>query len=124
MFTIWFSANFNIVSFSTGSSGPVFFSLGIKDTLLVLLVVNVMFVSQKFQAALTSLYCSHRSCLVPAYLCVLGNKSCFKNTSFLTHLFFVIFSAVFGPKLGMRSMVQCRFSWGYVQTFFLYNSNS
>ena len=42
MFIFWFSANFNILAFSTGSSGPVFFSLGIKDSLLVILVVDVM----------------------------------------------------------------------------------
>ena len=44
MFTIWFSTTFNILTFSTGSSGPVFFSLSIKDSLLVILVVNVMYV--------------------------------------------------------------------------------
>ena len=48
MFIFWFSANFNILAFSTGSSGPVFFSLGIKDSLLVILVVDIMCVSQKF----------------------------------------------------------------------------
>ncbi|KAF9057204.1 hypothetical protein BJ165DRAFT_1411590 [Panaeolus papilionaceus] len=62
MFWLWFSVNFNILAFSTGSAGPAFFSLGIKDSLLVLLVVDVL--------------------------------------------------AVFGPKLGTRGMVQCRFSWG------------
>jgi len=71
MFTIWFATTFNIIMFSTGSSGPVFFSLSIKDSLLVILVVNII------------------TCAIPA---------CF---------------AVFGPKLGMRSMVLCRFSWGY-----------
>ena len=47
MFFIWFSVNFNILAFSTGSSGPVFFSLGIKDSLLVIFVVDVMCVIQK-----------------------------------------------------------------------------
>lgn len=47
MFSIWFSANFNILSFATGSSGPVLFSLSVKDSLLVILVVNLMYVTQK-----------------------------------------------------------------------------
>ena len=34
-----------------------------------------------------------------------------------------IFSAVFGPKLGMRAMVQCRFSWGYVQIDILFETS-
>jgi Permease for cytosine/purines, uracil, thiamine, allantoin len=42
MFTIWFSTTFNILSFSTGSSGPAFFSLSVRDSLLVILVVNLM----------------------------------------------------------------------------------
>lgn len=37
----------------------------------------------------------------------------------LFFLFNSIFSAVFGPKLGMRAMVQCRFSWGYEFYFIL-----
>ena len=142
MFTIWFSGNCNILSFGAGSSGPVFFSLGIRDSLLVLLVVNIMCVShwQKFQNAFISLldHASYR------LICAFSNfteTDCYsKNTSFptWTYLFgnlfpyLAVFSAVFGPKLGMRAMVQCRFSWGYVQTFFIYwyaiveshNSNS
>ena len=47
MFLIWFSANFNILSFITGSSGPVLFSLGVKDSLLAILVVDLMYVTQK-----------------------------------------------------------------------------
>ncbi|TFK70128.1 cytosine-purine permease [Pluteus cervinus] len=71
MFFVWFSANFNILSFSTGSAGPVFFSLGVRDSVLVILVVSII------------------TCTIPACC------------------------ATFGPKLGMRSMVQSRFSWGY-----------
>ena len=40
---------------------------------------------------------------------VILKNTCFRN--FISNL--VIFSAVLGPKLGMRAMVQCRFSWGY-----------
>ncbi|KAF8056624.1 purine-cytosine permease [Lyophyllum atratum] len=71
MFFVWFSANFNILAFSTGSAGPVFFSLGLRDSLVIILVVDAV------------------SCAVPAFF------------------------AVFGPKLGMRGMVQARFSWGF-----------
>ena len=141
MFTIWFSTNFNIVSFSTGSSGPVFFSLGIKDTLLVLLVANVLCVSHNLNVA-NCLYVHFLSLLDHAssrLTCAFRNfteTSYSKYTIFPTHLFgnlfsyLAVFSTVFGPKLGMRAMVQCRFSWGYEQTFFLYiltsyhNSNS
>ena len=43
-----------------------------------------------------------------------------KNRFLLTHLaILAIFSALFGPKLGMRAMVQCRFSWGYVQNIMI-----
>ncbi|KAF8970409.1 cytosine-purine permease [Flammula alnicola] len=70
LFWVWFSCNFNILVFGTGSAGPAFFRLGLKSSLLVLLVVDII------------------TCAVPAYF------------------------SVFGPKLGMRGMVQCRFSWG------------
>ncbi|KAM5532151.1 hypothetical protein V8D89_014176 [Ganoderma adspersum] len=63
IFFVWFSANMNILAFGTGSAGPAFFGLGLRDTLLILLVVDLI--------------------------------------------------AVFGPKLGMRSMVLARYSWGY-----------
>ncbi|KAI1798002.1 purine-cytosine permease [Ganoderma leucocontextum] len=71
MFFVWFSANINILSFGTGTAGPAFFGLGLRDTLLILLVVDLI------------------ACAIPAYF------------------------AVFGPKLGMRSMVLARYSWGY-----------
>lgn len=45
-----------------------------------------------------------------------------KNKKFLRKLILSsILSAVFGPKLGMRAMVQCRFSWGYVAIFYYYH---
>ncbi|KAF8645588.1 hypothetical protein AX16_007722 [Volvariella volvacea WC 439] len=56
MFFVWFSANFNILAFSTGSAGPVFFSLGIKQSLIVLLVVDAI------------------ACIIPAYFAVFGPK--------------------------------------------------
>ncbi|OCH91299.1 cytosine-purine permease [Obba rivulosa] len=71
MFFIWFSANINVLCFGTGSVGPAFFGLGLRTSLITLLVVDLI------------------SCTIPAYF------------------------AVFGPKLGMRSMVQARYSWGY-----------
>ncbi|CDO75439.1 hypothetical protein BN946_scf184693.g8 [Trametes cinnabarina] len=71
MFFVWFSANINILTFGTGSAGPAFFGLGLRDSFFILLVVDII------------------SCTIPAYF------------------------AVFGPKLGMRSMVLARYSWGY-----------
>ncbi|TFK49312.1 cytosine-purine permease [Heliocybe sulcata] len=71
MFFVWFSANMGVLSFSTGSAGPAFFSLGLRDSLATLVVVDVI------------------TCAIPAYF------------------------AVFGPKLGMRAMIQGRYSWGY-----------
>ncbi|GLB39366.1 putative permease for cytosine/purines, uracil, thiamine, allantoin [Lyophyllum shimeji] len=56
MFSVWFSANFNILAFSTGSAGPAFFSLGLRDTLVILLVVDAV------------------ACAVPALFAVFGPK--------------------------------------------------
>ncbi|KAG2132700.1 cytosine-purine permease [Suillus bovinus] len=61
----------NILSFSTGTAGPAFFSLGVRESIVMIAVVNLV------------------CCLMPGFF------------------------AVFGPKLGMRAMVQARFSWGY-----------
>ncbi|KAG1717870.1 cytosine-purine permease [Suillus lakei] len=71
MFFVWFSGSMNILGFSTGTAGPACFALGVRDSMTIIVVVNLV------------------TCLFPA------------------------FSAVFGPKLGMRTMVQARFSWGY-----------
>ncbi|KAG2092522.1 cytosine-purine permease [Suillus discolor] len=71
MFFVWFSANMNILTFSTGTVGPAFFSLGVNDSIIIIVVVDLVI------------------CLLPA------------------------FSAIFGPKLGTRTIVQARFSWGY-----------
>lgn len=48
MFWLWFSVNFNILAFSTGSAGPAFFGLGLRNSLLILLVVDVMCVLSLF----------------------------------------------------------------------------
>ena len=80
-------------------------------------------IPEVFKLLLCSFYFSSRTCLVPAYLCVLefyGDRDLIlikKNTYFPTSFgkFLSICSVVFGPKLGMRALVQCRFSWGYVQ---------
>ncbi|KAH9939859.1 purine-cytosine permease [Amylocystis lapponica] len=71
MFFVWFSANINVLSFGTGSAGPAFFGLGLRESLVTLVIVDLI------------------ACAIPSYF------------------------AVFGPKLGMRSMVQARYSWGY-----------
>ena len=41
-FWFWFSVNFNILAFSTGSAGPAFFGLDLKSSLLVLLFADLM----------------------------------------------------------------------------------
>ncbi|KAH7910973.1 permease for cytosine/purines, uracil, thiamine, allantoin-domain-containing protein [Hygrophoropsis aurantiaca] len=56
MFFMWFSANMNILAFSTGTVGPAFFSLGVREALIVVLVVDLV------------------SCIVPAFLAVYGPK--------------------------------------------------
>lgn len=71
MFFVWFSVNMNVLSFGTGSAGPAFYGLGLRESLITLLIVDLI------------------SCTIPAYF------------------------AIFGPKLGMRSMVQARYTWGY-----------
>ncbi|THU97050.1 NCS cytosine-purine permease [Dendrothele bispora CBS 962.96] len=71
IFFLWFSTNFNILSFSAGTLGPAAFGLSTRDSCLVILFFNML------------------CCLPPAYL------------------------ATWGPKLGLRQMVQARFSFGY-----------
>ncbi|KZT70408.1 hypothetical protein DAEQUDRAFT_782651 [Daedalea quercina L-15889] len=73
LFFVWFTANMNVIAFGTGSVGPAFYGLGLKESLVILLIVDVILI----RVTLT-----YRS-------------------------------AVLGPKLGMRSMVQARYTWGY-----------
>ncbi|KAI9568089.1 permease for cytosine/purines, uracil, thiamine, allantoin-domain-containing protein [Boletus coccyginus] len=42
IFFVWFSMNFNILSFSTGTLGPVVFGLGLRDSCLVILFFNLI----------------------------------------------------------------------------------
>ncbi|KAG1733477.1 permease for cytosine/purines, uracil, thiamine, allantoin-domain-containing protein [Suillus lakei] len=71
IFFVWFSMNFNILSFSSGTLGPIVFGLGLRDSCLVILFFNIL------------------ACALPAYL----------NT--------------WGPRTGMRQMIQSRYSFGY-----------
>ncbi|KAI0772946.1 permease for cytosine/purines, uracil, thiamine, allantoin-domain-containing protein [Trametes elegans] len=71
IFFVWFSGNANIFTMSAGTVGPAYYSLGIRDSFYVILVVDAI------------------TCAFPAFF------------------------STFGPKLGTRSMVQSRFSWGY-----------
>jgi hypothetical protein len=48
LFWVWFTCNFNILAFGTGSAGPAFFGLGIKDSLVILLIVDIMSVIPLF----------------------------------------------------------------------------
>jgi hypothetical protein len=42
IFFIWFSANTNILSFATGTLGPVTFGLGLRESCLVILFFNLL----------------------------------------------------------------------------------
>ncbi|EIW77295.1 NCS cytosine-purine permease [Coniophora puteana RWD-64-598 SS2] len=57
IFFVWFSINFNILSFSTGGLGPVAFGLGLRDTSLTILFFNLI------------------ACLLPAYMNTWGPKT-------------------------------------------------
>lgn len=46
MFFVWFSANFNILAFTTGSAGPAFFKLGVRDAIAISLVANTLYVDK------------------------------------------------------------------------------
>ncbi|KAF9226335.1 purine-cytosine permease [Gyrodon lividus] len=56
MFFVWFSANMNILTFSTGTIGPAFFALGIRDAVTIIVVIDLVF------------------CLLPAFFAVFGPK--------------------------------------------------
>ncbi|KAG1779466.1 purine-cytosine permease [Suillus placidus] len=56
MFFVWFSANMNILTFSTGTVGPAFFSLGVNDSLIIIVIVDLVV------------------CLLPAFFAVFGPK--------------------------------------------------
>ncbi|TFY67454.1 hypothetical protein EVJ58_g1602 [Rhodofomes roseus] len=42
VFFVFFSANFNILSFSAGTLGPIAYGLGLRDTCLVILFINLL----------------------------------------------------------------------------------
>ena len=54
----------------------------------------------------------------PSYY-LLPWDDCLDCLALVSYLRNLVRSATFGPKLGMRSMVQCRFSWGWVTIFHL-----
>lgn len=56
LFFVWFSANFNILNFGTGSAGPAFFSLGFRASFATILLVDII------------------TCAIPAYFAVFGPK--------------------------------------------------
>lgn len=56
MFLMWFSANLNILTLTTGTAGPAYYGLGIRDSLLVILVVDIV------------------TCAFPAFFSVFGPK--------------------------------------------------
>lgn len=42
MFFVWFTSNFNILAFSTGSAAPAFFGMDIKHCVAIFIVVDTM----------------------------------------------------------------------------------
>jgi len=56
IFFIWLAANFNILSFSAGTVGPVVYGLGLRDSCLCILFFNLL------------------CCIPPAYLTTWGPK--------------------------------------------------
>ncbi|KAF5318815.1 hypothetical protein D9619_010747 [Psilocybe cf. subviscida] len=56
IFFVWYSMNFNILSFSAGTLGPIAFGLGLRDTCLTILFFNLL------------------CCAFPAYLGTWGPK--------------------------------------------------
>ncbi|OAX40640.1 hypothetical protein K503DRAFT_714213 [Rhizopogon vinicolor AM-OR11-026] len=56
MFFVWFSANMNILTFSTGTVGPAFFALGVRDSITIIVIIDLVF------------------CLLPAFFAVFGPK--------------------------------------------------
>ncbi|KAF8434519.1 purine-cytosine permease [Boletus edulis BED1] len=56
MFFVWFSVNMNILAFSTGTTGPAFFSLGVRDAIVTAVVIDLV------------------ACLPPAFFAVFGPK--------------------------------------------------
>ena len=51
IFTTWFAANANILTFGAGSVGPAAFGLGMKDSFLTIIVTDIMYVSGLFTPA-------------------------------------------------------------------------
>ena len=92
-------------SLGVGSAGPASFGLGLKQTLIIILIVDVMYVFHHLA--------SKRQAENLLSVAVLFRHTC-------KHMIILEFqsgtntpySAVFGPKLGARSMVQARYSWG------------
>ncbi|KAN0085850.1 Permease for cytosine/purines, uracil, thiamine, allantoin domain containing protein [Tylopilus felleus] len=58
MLFIWFSANMNVLAFGTGTAGPAFFSLGVRDGSIIVVVIDL----------------GIRFCLFPAFFAVFGPK--------------------------------------------------
>ncbi|KAH8115903.1 NCS cytosine-purine permease [Phellopilus nigrolimitatus] len=42
IFFIWLAANFNVLSFSSGTVGPMVYGLGLRDSCLVILFINIL----------------------------------------------------------------------------------
>ncbi|CAE6471790.1 unnamed protein product [Rhizoctonia solani] len=87
-FFVWLSCNLNILSFSEGTVGVLIYGLTFRQAAGVIVGFNLL------------------SALPPAYLYVYSIDS---NDLYVTpHT-----SSTFGPKLGLRQMVQARYSFGW-----------
>ncbi|KAF7798124.1 hypothetical protein EIP86_009339 [Pleurotus ostreatoroseus] len=56
MFFVWFTANFNILSLNVGTVGPAVFGLGMRDTFITIVFVDII------------------ACAFPAFFVILGPK--------------------------------------------------
>ncbi|KAI9458940.1 NCS cytosine-purine permease [Lactarius psammicola] len=84
IFFIWLSANTNILSFSSGTLGPVAFELGLRDSCLVVLFFNLLFAIPPAyfstwgpklglrQLCSTRYTFGYYGVMVPSLLCVIG----------------------------------------------------
>ncbi|KAI0826401.1 cytosine-purine permease [Irpex lacteus] len=52
MFFVWFSANMNVLGMGTGAAGPAFFSLGVKQSLIIITIVDIIYFGSIIPSAL------------------------------------------------------------------------
>ena len=84
MFFVWFSANMNVLGYAyqlaqsirnltkdvfrlgTGAAGPAFFGLGVKQALIIVTIVDIMYVLT--MTHISQLLTYYSACAIPASL--------------------------------------------------------